>query len=219
MRFRLLSLMLLMVAFGFIACNRPPARAAASRPTAKRMSAPPAAAVLRLTSPAIKDGQPIPKKYTADGTGVSPPLRWTKPPAGTKEFALVVRDPDAPQGVFIHWVIYAVPPTAEFLPENTPTTEVVPIRGNTVKRPSASSRGVTQFTPILGNAKQGMNSANKVGWTPPSPPPGKVHHYIFTLYALDKRMDLPPRATEEHLARVMKGHVLGQAELTGIYRR
>jgi Raf kinase inhibitor-like YbhB/YbcL family protein len=150
-----------------------------------------------LTSAAFKHSEAIPVKYTADGEGISPPLAWTGAPAGKREFALIMDDPDAPRETFVHWVIYGIPASASSLPENVPTAEIVPDSG----------------------AKQGKNSARTLGYTPPSPPPGKVHHYLFHLYALDTLLTLPPGATADALRKAMGGHVLATAELTGTYQR
>ncbi len=179
-------------------CSRSRPSVQASPPPARPTADSKTPTAFALTSSALIDGQPIPRKYTADGDGSSPPLAWRNAPAGTKEFALVARDPDAPGGTYIHWVLYGVPPDVDKLPENVPATETLPdLRG----------------------AKQGTNSASKVGYTPPSPPPGKVHHYVFTLYALDKESGLPAKATESQLVGAVQGHTLGTAELTGTYQR
>jgi len=203
MRTSRLGAALLFAALGVAGCSRPAVQAVPGpAPQAKDSPAGGAArtgaAPFALSSPAFADGQPIPKRYSADGDGISPPLRWSHPPAGTKAFALVVRDPDAPGGVFVHWVLYALPPALQEIAERVPAAETV------------SS---------LGNARQGVNSTGRPGYTPPSPPPGKLHHYIFTLYALDERMSLAPRATDKDLAEAIAGRVTGQAAVTGTYQR
>ncbi|MFB3882730.1 MAG: YbhB/YbcL family Raf kinase inhibitor-like protein [Armatimonadota bacterium] len=151
-----------------------------------------------LTSTAFKQGERIPRKYTGDREDVSPPLSWTAPPAKTVELALICDDPDAPRGTFNHWVLYALPTGTNGLPEGVPTTETLP---------------------SLGGAKQGRNSAGLLGYMGPAPPPGKVHHYHFILHALDARVQLKPGATQKDLRAAMKGHVLGQTGLVGIYSR
>src|SRR5688500_530249 len=115
-----------------------------------------------LTSPAIKPGQSIPVDYTADGRNVSPPLKWTKPPPGTKTFALLCEDPDATRGTFTHWVVCNVPAEAKELVEAA----------------------------LPDGAVQGVNSFGKATYGGPAPPPGKPHHYHFKLYALDTNLPL-----------------------------
>ena len=112
------------------------------------------AAALVLTSPAFANGAAIPVRYTCDGAGVSPPLRWTAPPRGTRSFALMVVDPDAPGGRFVHWTASAIPASARALAAG-------------------------------GHApREGRNSAGGTGWTPPCPPAGPAHRYVFTLTAV-----------------------------------
>jgi Raf kinase inhibitor-like YbhB/YbcL family protein len=151
-----------------------------------------------ITTSAFANDAQIPKQYTADGQGISPPLTWGAPPAGTKSLALIVSDPDAPGGTYIHWVVYGIPAAARALPGSVP-------RGRTL--------------PQLGGIRQGENSAKAAGWTPPSPPPGKLHHYRFRLYALDAPVDLAPGATASDLEGAMQGHTLATAEVTGTYER
>jgi len=151
---------------------------------------------IQITSAAFADGQPIPAKYTADGSDISPPLAWTNAPAGTKSFALIVDDPDAPAGTWVHWVIYNLPPTATMLAENTPQSPQLP-----------------------DGSSQGLNSFKKTGFNGPAPPPGKAHRYFFKIYALDATLDLKPGATKGDLLKAMDGHVLAQGRLTGTYSR
>ncbi|MFB3883152.1 MAG: YbhB/YbcL family Raf kinase inhibitor-like protein [Armatimonadota bacterium] len=153
--------------------------------------------VWTLTSSAFKEGEPIPRKYTCDGDSVSPPLSWTTPPAKTLELALICDDPDAPRGTFTHWVLYGLPARTTSLPESVPKTETLA---------------------TLGGAKQGKNSADRVGYTGPCPPSG-LHHYHFMLFALDAKTGLKPGATEKELRSAMNGHIIGQAELVGVYSR
>src|ERR1700736_854590 len=128
---------------------------------------------IELTSTAFREGEPIPKLYTGDGKDLSPPLKWTDPPAGTKSFALVCDDPDAPRGTWVHWVLFDLPATATGLPAGVPTSEELP------------SGGV-----------QGRNDYGDIGWGGPQPPRGHgVHHYGFRLYALDAPLSLAPGST------------------------
>lgn len=151
---------------------------------------------MKLTSSAFVDGQPIPRKYTCDGVDVSPPLAWNLAPAGTRSFALICDDPDAPVGTWVHWVIYGLPATATGLPEMVAPVEVLP-----------------------DGARQGLNDFRKIGYGGPCPPPGPPHHYHFKLYALDEDVPLPPRATKRDLLRAMEGHVLAETQLVGTYQR
>lgn len=149
-----------------------------------------------LRSPAFPPGGEIPVKYTCDGPDLSPPLRWTDPPAGTKSFALVVDDPDAPAGTWVHWVLYGLPASLRELPEGVPARETV-----------------------TGIGTQGVNDFRKVGYGGPCPPRGPAHRYVFRLYALNVEPALPARRTKADLLKAIDGHVLAQAELTGRYRR
>lgn len=149
-----------------------------------------------LTSSAFQPDEMIPRKYTCDGADISVPLRWSDPPVGTKSFALIADDPDAPRGTWVHWVLYDLPPGTRELPEGVPTQEVLP-----------------------SGARQGVNDFKKVGYGGPCPPRGPAHRYFFKLYALDRPTSLPPRATKQQLLDAVKGHVLAEAQLVGRYRR
>jgi Raf kinase inhibitor-like YbhB/YbcL family protein len=154
------------------------------------------AGFMKLTSMAFAEGQLTPTKYTCDGADVSPPLQWSEVPLGTKNFALICDDPDAPVGTWVHWVIYGLPATTRELPEKVAPTESLP-----------------------SGAKQGLNDFRRIGYGGPCPPPGKPHRYCFKLYALDAELVLKPRATKQELLRAMEGHILAEAQLMGIYQR
>ena len=157
---------------------------------------------LTVTSPALKAGEPIPRDYTADGKNVSPPLMWANAPAATKEFAVIVDDPDAPTPQpFVHWVIYKIPASAKGLPENIPIDAATPM------------------PPEAAGAVQGTSGFRRPIYRGPAPPPGKVHNYHFTVYALDTVLDLAPGATKQQLLDAMKGHIIGQGELIATYER
>lgn len=147
-----------------------------------------------LSSPAFADNEAIPERYSGNSAGYSPPLNWYDAPKSTKTFVLIVEDPDALSGTFTHWVIYNIPDTAKGLAENVPKQEMLP-------------DGTCQI----------KNDAGRIGYYGPNPPPGKVHHYIFTLYALDQQ--LSPVGDKASLLNAMQGRILDQAKLTGTYHR
>jgi Raf kinase inhibitor-like YbhB/YbcL family protein len=155
---------------------------------------------LQVQSSAFGPNQPIPRKYTADGQNVSPPLSWSGVPAGTQELAMIVDDPDAPRPQpWVHWVIYSMPANATGLPEGVPPSQRVPDPPGTV---------------------QGKNTWGKTGYGGPEPPKGHgVHHYHFKVYALDTRLSLSAGLEKDKLLESMKGHVLTEGELVGTYER
>lgn len=150
---------------------------------------------LTIQSPAFPEGGAIPRPYTCDGKNVSPPLSWTGLPAGVKSLALVCDDPDAPARVWVHWVIYNLPPAATGLPEGVPPRENV-----------------------AGGGLQGTNDFRKVGYGGPCPPSG-THRYRFTLYALGEAVLLAAGATKADLVAAMKGLIRAESTLTGKYSR
>ena len=154
------------------------------------------AMAFEMKSPAFAQGKMIQKKYTCDGADVSPPLTWTEPPSGTKGFALIADDPDAPMGTWVHWVVYDLPVGARQLAEGVPKQETLP-----------------------DGTKQGSNDFRRIGYGGPCPPAGPVHRYFFKLYAVDKKIGLPPGATKQQVLEAIKDHTLGQAELIGTYQR
>jgi len=149
-----------------------------------------------VTSSAFQPGADIPRKYTCDAEDVSPPLHWENIPAGTKAFAIIVDDPDAPGGTWVHWVIYDLPAETKELAENVAKTEV-----------------------LASGAKQGVNDFRKVGYSGPCPPGGSAHRYYFKLYALDAVTNLKPRATKQQSLDALMPHLLGEADLIGRYKR
>lgn len=151
---------------------------------------------LSVASPAFKDSQRIPAKYTADGDDMSPPLQWAEIPEGVAEYALIVDDPDAPGGVFTHWVIYGIPGSYDHLDD-----------------------GVPQVEELDNGAMQGLNHLGKIGYNGPAPPKGKPHRYVFTLYAIDAKLDLPAGITKEELKKAIQGHIISEGKLTGLYGR
>ncbi len=155
-----------------------------------------------LASTAFENGQPIPKKYTADGEDVSPPLAWGELPAGTRELVVICDDPDAPTPQpWVHWLIYKIPADAEGLPEDVAIDE-------RLDTPAGALQG-----------KLSWRSGQTIGYRGPAPPPGKVHHYQFRIYALDKPLDVEPGVEKSALLEAMAGHVLGEGLLEGTYHR
>jgi Raf kinase inhibitor-like YbhB/YbcL family protein len=151
---------------------------------------------ITLTSPAFREGETIPRTFTADGDNVSPPLEWGDPPAATAGFALIADDPDAPRGTWVHWVLFDLPPGERRLDQGAAPGESLP-----------------------SGAKQGKNDFGKLGYGGPSPPPGMPHRYFFKLYALDALTALPPGATKAQVQAAMTGHVLAEGRLMGKYGR
>jgi Raf kinase inhibitor-like YbhB/YbcL family protein len=158
---------------------------------------------IAVTSTAFGNGQPIPKKYTGDGQDVSPPLAWTEAPAGTKQWALICDDPDAPTDEpWVHWVIYGIPAAVRFLPESVKTSAQL-------SEPKGTLQG-----------KNSWPDGRTVGYRGPAPPKGHgVHHYHFKLYALDGELKLAAGMTKNELLKALDGNVLGAGELVGTYER
>jgi len=145
---------------------------------------------LKLSSPAFKHNDPIPSKYTCDGADVNPPLVIVNTPLTAKSLALIVDDPDAPAGTWVHWVVWNIDPTTDEIRENT----------------------------VPSGALQGINDFRKHDYGGPCPPSG-THRYFFKLYALDTMLNLGPKANKAELEHAMKGHIIVQGELIGLYRR
>lgn len=144
---------------------------------------------MEIHSAAFEDRKPIPKKHTCEGQDVSPPLHFDNIPTGAKTLALIMDDPDAPMGTFVHWVVWNLPPNVADLTE-----------GATVPN-------------------QGKNHFKEAKYRGPCPPKGAPHRYYFKVYALDARIDLPNGSTKEQLEDAMEGHILAKAELVGMYQR
>lgn len=151
---------------------------------------------MSISSPSFLDGEVIPNKHTCSGQDLSPNLEWSEPPAGTKSFALIMDDPDAPGGVFSHWVIFNIPPESRQLPE-----------------------AVAGEAQLSDGSLQGKNDFRRTGYGGPCPPPGSPHHYQFTLYALDQSLNLKAGASREQVIEAIGGHILAQGQLVGIYQR
>ena len=151
---------------------------------------------MQLTSTAFAEGAAIPAKHAYDTKNVSPPLKWSGVPAGAKSLVLIVDDPDAPVGTWVHWVLYDLAPTTTGLPEDV---------------------AKSQF--VAGGAKQGLNDFRQLGYGGPCPPAGKAHRYFFKLYALDKMLELKPGLTKKDIEAAMEKHILAQGRLMGTYQR
>jgi Raf kinase inhibitor-like YbhB/YbcL family protein len=149
-----------------------------------------------LTSTAFTAGSTIPVANSCSGNNDSPALSWSGAPAGTKSFVLILSDPDAPHGTFIHWVAFDIPGAVTSLAAGVPHVDEIP-----------------------GGGEQGMNGAAKIGYIGPCPPPGKVHHYHFTLYALNETINLPKGASLTAVKSAMEAHVIGKTELIGTFSR
>jgi Raf kinase inhibitor-like YbhB/YbcL family protein len=149
----------------------------------------------QITTTAFRDSASIPKKFTCDGPDVSPALAWSDPPGGTKSLAIIVDDPDAPAGTWVHWVIYDLPAETRKLPE-----------------------GIEKDRELKNGALQGRNDFGKIGYNGPCPPRGSEHRYFFKLYALDSKTGLKAGATKSDLERAMSRHVLAQAQFIGTYK-
>jgi Raf kinase inhibitor-like YbhB/YbcL family protein len=151
---------------------------------------------LVLSSAAFAEGTTIPARHTCEGENLSPALAWTGVPVGTRSFALICDDPDAPRGTWVHWVLYNLPPATRSLAEAIP--------------PEANGPD---------GSLQGRSSFNRTGYGGPCPPPGGPHRYFFRLHALDSALNLPPGVNRSDLEAAMAGHVLGHAVTMGTYER
>lgn len=143
-----------------------------------------------ITSTAFGNNQNIPSRYTCDGENINPPLTFSEVPTSAQSLVLVVEDPDAPSGIFIHWVLYNISPTTLQIFEN--------------QVPPNSLLGMTDF----GEQKYGG----------PCPPSG-THRYFFKLFALDTSLDIPKGSSKDEIEKAIEGHVLESAEIIGLYKR
>ena len=147
---------------------------------------------MKLTSPAFESYQKIPAVYTCDGRKVHPAFAVSGVPQGTRSLVFIIDDPDAPGSTFTHWVIWNIDPLIKEIPEGS----------------------------IPEKSQEGTNSAGSIGYTPPCPPPsGGQHRYFFTLYALDAKVGLDGKATKTDIENAMRGHVMVQSLLVGVYGR
>jgi len=149
-----------------------------------------------LKSSGFENNGFIPVKYTGLGEDISPGLSWSGIPSGVESFALICDDPDAPGKTWVHWVIYNIPSSRESLLEGFHTAKEFP-----------------------DGVRQGVNDFGKTGYGGPNPPAGKAHRYFFKLYALDIVLDLEAGTTKPELETAMAGHILGKAEIVGLFKR
>jgi len=188
---RITTPLVTILALATIACSRAPA----ADPTTEETT--PMATDMLLESPAFADGDSIPSKYTCEGEDISPPLRWSKLPEGTRSLALIVDDPDAPdpkapKRTWVHWVLYDVPADATGLPEGA--------------------------DPLPVGTREGLNDWDRIGYGGPCPPIGR-HRYFFKLYALDASLGALPEPSKAALEQAMAGHILAQTQLIGTYKK
>jgi len=150
----------------------------------------------KLFSSDIENGKTILSKFTCQGENLSPELEWENVPKNAKSFVLIVDDPDAPFGTFVHWVIYNIPVSVNRLERGIERDKILP-------------NGITQ----------GVNDFGRIGYDGPCPPPGKPHRYYFKLYALDENLNLPPSLRKKDVLKKIEGHILAKAEIMGYYQR
>jgi len=153
-------------------------------------------APLELTSEAFAAQETIPETFTCDGEDISPPLSWNAPPDATRSLVLIMDDPDAPVGTWVHWVLFNIPDDQRAVPEN-----------------------VLAEDQLSDGSLHGSNSWRRSDYGGPCPPSGSTHRYIFKLYALDTQLELEAGATKQQVLDAMDGHVLAYGELVGTYSR
>lgn len=151
--------------------------------------------LMKITSSAFDEGAMIPEKYTCDGINISPPLKWSNAPVGTRTYVIICDDPDAPGGTWVHWVLFNLPANLKELSEGIPAVEKLP-----------------------NGAWQGINDFGKTGYSGPCPP-GETHRYFFRIYALSEELKIETVKTKAALLKAMEGHILSKGQLIGMYKR
>lgn len=149
----------------------------------------------KISSDAFAYGENIPRKYTGEGEDISPPLNWSGIPEGTESFVLICDDPDAPGGTWLHWLVFNMPAKYSGLDEG------------------ASSAGLPEDT------LEGSNDFGKTAYGGPMPPPGPAHRYFFRIYALDTKLNMEEGASRQEVEKAMRGHVLADTYIIGLYQR
>ena len=150
---------------------------------------------MEIKSPAFKQGESIPSRFTCDDIDISPPLSWSNVPVDVKTFAIIVDDPDASSITWVHWIIFNIPGTQRELAENIPKTET-----------------------LDNGARQGKNDSRTIGYSGPCPPAG-THRYYFKIFALDTELNSDPGITKKELMKAMEGHILDESQHMGRYKR
>jgi Raf kinase inhibitor-like YbhB/YbcL family protein len=151
--------------------------------------------LLKLTSSTFPEGR-IPERCSCHGQDISPALAWTQPPRSAESFVLTLTDRDSSPRDFVHWVLYDLPSATHELREGVPPSER-----------------------LADDSRQGQNDFDTIGYRGPCPPGDAPHRYVFTIYALDSKIDLPPGATKDQIVRAMSGHIVARGELEGRYPR
>jgi len=161
---------------------------------------------LQISCSAFAPGGDIPVQYSCFGQNLSPALAWTGVPEGTESLALLLDDPDSQPPGFVHWVVYDIPRTVTGLPEGVAATGTLA---------DGTLQGSNDFAQFGGGVFPGGAAINQIGYDGPCP--GGSHRYVFTLYALDTVLSLPPESTRAQVVQAMSGHVLDRAELVGLF--
>lgn len=151
---------------------------------------------MEIRTDAFAPGASIPEKYTCSGENISPPLAISGVPQSAKALVLVVDDPDAPAGTFVHWVVYNMPPRTDRIDAGVKPAQTMP-----------------------GGGMQGRNDFGRAGYGGPCPPPGSPHHYRFRLFALSSQITPPQSATGPDVEQAMQGHILASTEMVGTFGR
>ena len=191
---------LLIVALVWTGCGPDPSTSVGQTPASAAVSESASeegdeAMPLELRSSAFAHSEAIPEQFTCDGADISPVLQWSNVPDNTQSLALIMDDPDAPAGTWVHWVLYNLPASTRSLPE-----------------------AIAAEPELADGSRHGQNSWGRLDYGGPCPPSG-THRYFFKLYALDTSLDLPVGADKDGLLQAMEGHILSQAELMGTYAR
>lgn len=155
---------------------------------------------MTISSNAFQYGQRIPRAYTCDGKDISPQISWNIV-RNARSYVLIMEDPDAPGGTFVHWIIYNIPPYVHILPEGVPKSSTL------------------EPWPFGDGALQGITDFGTIGYGGPCPPPGKPHRYFFKIYALDIKLGLPPGISKKDIEKAMTNYIIATGELIGIYIR
>lgn len=150
---------------------------------------------IKISSPAFQDGEMIPKLYSCEDKNISPPVNWDNVPTGTMSIAIIMDDPDAPVGTWVHWVIYNISPDTLKLEQAVPAEKVLP-----------------------NGAYQGRNDWGRIGYGGPCPP-GGTHRYFFKIFALDTEPDLKPGMNKKELLKAIDGHIISEGKIIGKYKR